>query len=81
MLALVLGRVPFDKPHVRPRLVAVVPEVDELADLILRMRFMRREHGNNRVHAHTVKRFRVARDNTLKRVVLHNAFFESPLYL
>ena len=57
----------------RANLVSVVSEVDELAHLVGVMRLMRREHGDDRIRAHSVERIRVARDDAFQRVLLHDA--------
>lgn len=81
MLFLVLRGIALDKTDMRTHLVPVVAEVDELADLIGIVRLVCREHGDDGVRAYAVERVRVASDDALQRVLLHDARLERLLVL
>lgn len=59
-----------------PDLVSVIPEVNELADFIGRVRLMSGEHSNHGVRSDTIERIRVAGDHTFQCMAFHDGLFE-----
>ncbi len=60
-------------------LIAVLPEVDELAQFVGRMRLMGREHGNHGICPNAIEGVGVARDDAFERVVLEDGPLEGLL--
>ena len=76
VLPLIFRRVSFDQADMRPNFESIVSEVNELAELVRRVRLVRSEYRDDGVRPDAVERVRVARDDAFERVVLEDAFFE-----
>ena len=63
MLLLILRRIALDKADVGAHLISVIPEVNELADLVFIMRLMRRKHCDDWVSTYPVERVCITGNN------------------